>query len=500
MEKGFIITLSGISGVGKSYFIKSMTERFESFEKLKAVTTRERRKDEVEGVDKFFLDLNSFEEKNKNGEMITVNNVFGNMYGYYKKDIDKIDSGTFLITELYYKEVENFKKEHPNTISVYILPNDIAVTLEELKKRNASYEEYEKRVNDIKKEIAFFKDSSGQTFDIIITNNYDNKSIDKFISLLFKKIREITNNQNINRVKNINYNENLTKIADYYSQSKDKKDVIYTSFDGDDMHYLHDICKTEIDRGNIPLNPETSLGYYISTVTLGGKKIEVMKDCLTLEIIADKMSVYKKNGRKLSEGILAEMILWYYNKCRGLEVINDITNLSSYEVEYLELDKLLFLINGIDPIVKYELENNLLKPYLNENHESAYIIANMSNFKHIDWARIYCYKNGLCPISPQNILPLYLYKDNMEDYLMSRLELLSRADRIFLFIDKNNFEDELSKLDDYSTSEIYYVRNYLKDKNLEVIGWNEALVPKYNPNSKWALTTNEDIEIRKLVK
>ena len=52
-------------GAGKSYFIKSMTERFESFEKLKAVTTREKRKDEVEGVDKFFLDLNSFEEKIK---------------------------------------------------------------------------------------------------------------------------------------------------------------------------------------------------------------------------------------------------------------------------------------------------------------------------------------------------------------------------------------------------------------------------------------------------
>ena len=201
------------------------------------------------------------------------------------------------------------------------------------------------------------------------------------------------------------------------------------------MHYLHDICKTEIDRGNIPLNPETSLGYYISTVTLGGKKIEVMKDCLTLETIA-----------------------------------------------------------------KYELENNLLKPYLNENHESAYIIANMTNFKHIDWARIYCYKNGLCPISPQNILPLHLYKDNMKDYLLSRLELLSRADKILLFIDKNNFEDELSKLDDYSTSEIYYARNYLKDKNIEIIGWDEALVPKYDPNSKWALTTNEDIEIRKLIK
>ena len=54
MEKGFIITLSGISGAGKSHFIKSIIERFNNFEKLKAVTTREKRKDEIDGVDKFF--------------------------------------------------------------------------------------------------------------------------------------------------------------------------------------------------------------------------------------------------------------------------------------------------------------------------------------------------------------------------------------------------------------------------------------------------------------
>lgn len=157
MKKGYIITLSGISGAGKSHFIKSMIERFENFEKLKAVTTRQKRKDEIESVDKFFLSMNEFETKNKNGEMCVVNNVFGNLYGYYKSDIDKTQNGINLITELYYKEVEKFKKEYPNTISVYVLPNDISKTIEELKARNTDYEELNKRVTDIKTEIVFFK-------------------------------------------------------------------------------------------------------------------------------------------------------------------------------------------------------------------------------------------------------------------------------------------------------------------------------------------------------
>lgn len=57
MKDGFIITLSGISGAGKSHFIKTLLELFNNFEKLKAVTTRPIRKDEVNGVDKYFLSL-----------------------------------------------------------------------------------------------------------------------------------------------------------------------------------------------------------------------------------------------------------------------------------------------------------------------------------------------------------------------------------------------------------------------------------------------------------
>ena len=141
MEKGFFITLSGISGAGKSYFIKKAIERLDNFEKLIAVTTRSRRVDEKEGVDKYFLTLDSFNENNKNGEMCVVNNVFGNMYGYFKSDMCKVNSNINLITELYYKEIKKFKKEYPNTISVYIIPEDISKTIDELKIRNTSQEE-----------------------------------------------------------------------------------------------------------------------------------------------------------------------------------------------------------------------------------------------------------------------------------------------------------------------------------------------------------------------
>lgn len=501
MEKGFIITLSGISGAGKSHFIKSIIERFNNFEKLKAVTTREKRKDEIDGIDKFFLTMNEFEENNKNGNMCVVNNVFGNMYGYYKNDMNKTKDGINLITELYYKKVDKFKKEYPNTISVYVLPNDISRTIEKLKERNTGDEEFEKRVSEIKTEIVFFKDASSSSFDIIVTNNYDSISIEKFIKQLFLKINELSNNEK-NEFSSIvtQMKDDYKNIVDGYANKQAKRNVIYTSFDGDDMHYLYNICNYEISRGNIPLNPETALGYYVSTVSLDGKKVNVMKDCLTLEMLADKMSVYKKEDRHFSEGILAEMLLWEKNKNTGLDIVEGVTHLSKAELQKLTKLQLKEYLSKIDPIVRFELFNNLLDSYIKETHESAYIIANMANFKHIDWSRSYCYKNNLCPVSPQNILPLHFYENNEKEYLESRLELLRRTDRILLFVDRNNLKEDLNRLDYYSLSEIYYVNNYLKDKTIEIVGWDEALVPKYNQDSKWALTTTEDITIRKLLK
>ena len=502
MKNGVIITLSGISGAGKSYLIKSVLERYESFEKLKSVTTRKKRIDEKDGIDKFFLSQEEFIKKNDNDEMCVVNNVFGNLYGYYKSDIKKTKKGKNLITELYYKEISKFKEEYPNTISVYVLPADIAKTIDELKKRNASFEETQKRISDIRSEIDFFKNNKTD-FDLIITNNYDEKSVEEFINSLLSKIEEVQKRSI--REATCKFSERVgTKeknIVDNFVSNKKDLDIIYTSFDGDDMHYISDICNYEISRGNIPLNPECALGYYVSTVSLCEEKQKVMFDCLTLEMLSNKLSVYKKNSRELSEGILAEMILWDINKENGIEFVGSVDNLNSdLSVETLSKKELNEYLLQKDSILRHELNHNLLNNYLNSTHETVYIMANFENFKHIDWARNYCYKNGKCPISPQNILPYFLYSNKHKEYLESRLELLKRVDKIYLFIDKNNFNEEMQKLDKYTLAEIYFINKYLKNKKIEVIGWDEALVPKYNPNKKWSLTTKEDLEVRNIIK
>ena len=54
MQQGKIITLSGISGIGKSFLKSYILSNNSDFQSLISVTTRNRRKNEVEGIDKFF--------------------------------------------------------------------------------------------------------------------------------------------------------------------------------------------------------------------------------------------------------------------------------------------------------------------------------------------------------------------------------------------------------------------------------------------------------------
>lgn len=493
MDKGLIITLSGISGAGKSHFIKSVLRKFSNFEKLKSVTTRKLRDDETDGVDKHFINLETFDQLNSNNEMDIVNKVFDNMYGYYFKDLQKPEMGISLITELYFKEVGSFKNKYPQTLSVYLIPYDISKAIVEIENRNTSAEDIKRRIEDIKKELDYVNNNS-DVFDLIITNDYTLTSVDNFLKQIESRLEAL----NLNSFDNVEVLDNkYTPILDKFMDMK-SRDVVYTSFDGDDMNYLHNICRSIIDDGKIPLNPEAALGYYVSTVTLGGNKINVMTDCLSLELLSNELYIFGKEGRELSEGIIAEMILWKVLRSNGVTTVYDVCDLKNKTLKYYNQTELEQLIGKYDVISKHELHNNLLNEYMEKTHKTAYVIANFSNYKHLDWARAFCYNNGYCPISPQNIFPYSLYEDNIEDYMLARLELLKRSDKILLFIDRYSANEEIDGLDEFSKTELSYSRK--NGKQVEIIGGDEALVPKYNPNKKWSLTSKEDLQIRKLIK
>ena len=295
----------------------------------------------------------------------------------------------------------------------------------------------------------------------------------------------------------ITFYENLKsetiEAIEEFKREKAKK-VVYTSFDGDDMHHMSQICKSVIEDDKIPLNPGMALGYYISTEVLGNK-VNVMKDCLTLTLFSDELWVCGDMNTYLPEGIIAEIFIWNEIKNKRATFIPELYENKKIALDEIELGK--WLETNIPNEAKKELELNLLKDYKAESHRTVYIGANFRNFKHVDWARIFAYKNGVCPISPQNILNYYLYTvcGDEKTYLKDRLTLLSKVDEYWLFIDSTNMKEELEKMDQFTLAELYMLNTVYKDKKIKIVDWGKIGVPKYNKNSVWALTSKEQKEI-----
>ena len=283
----------------------------------------------------------------------------------------------------------------------------------------------------------------------------------------------------------------INKLLDSYG----KKLVVYTSFDGDDMNHMLRICGNVISGGRIPLNPEMALGYHLSVISLGGSKILVMRDCLSLTLFSDEFWVHGSNEGILSEGIMAEIYLWNAIKGEDVCFVPDFYKFS--KLKFSECETRQYLDSNMDVIFKNELENKLLLPYMKSDHRTVYIGANFANYKHLDWARAECYKKSVCPISPQNILSYYLYRtlSSEEEYLKDRLALLSKSDEYWLFIDTGRIDEEIDNLDKNTLVELYALSTVFKDKKVNVVDWADVGVPKYNKDQNWALTTKERKEV-----
>lgn len=110
-------------------------------------------------------------------------------------------------------EVPKFKATYTDTISVYIVPFDIAVAIENLNERDIDSRELEKRISDIKNELAFFSELNTNCFDYILVNDYNIYSVKEFNDFISKTL-------NININKDLQDNDFLNYIP---SDIKKKK-------------------------------------------------------------------------------------------------------------------------------------------------------------------------------------------------------------------------------------------------------------------------------------
>ncbi len=179
--KPSIITISGPSAAGKSFLVDEIIQNFPNITEIIGLTTRPKRKDEVDGKSGHFMTKLELEQLEKAGELTLVKEFFGNKYAWYKRDL--VNTEGLRIINISYKSIEELKRNGLNIFSIFVRPKSEEQLKEVLRLRTTSRVEYEKRLRDYYESEQFLK-TSKQNFDLLFTNCYDKESSRRLLNYI----------------------------------------------------------------------------------------------------------------------------------------------------------------------------------------------------------------------------------------------------------------------------------------------------------------------------
>ena len=167
-RRGLVLVISSPSGAGKTTICKNIIEKVDNVSLSVSVTTRKKRKGEIEGKDYFFKTNEEFIPMMSNNEFIESAKVFGNFYGTLKAEVlQKIEDGIDVLVDIDWQGTRQIEKHMPEDIvKIFILPPSIKELEYRLGNRaSENKEDFNKRMSEARKEISHYNE-----YDFVIIN------------------------------------------------------------------------------------------------------------------------------------------------------------------------------------------------------------------------------------------------------------------------------------------------------------------------------------------
>jgi len=171
MKKGKLIVFSAPSGSGKTTIVRHLLEiDYLNLEFSISATSREKRGEEKEGKDYYYLSTKEFKNKIKNDEFLEWEEVYrDNFYGTLKSEIERIWAlGKHVIFDIDVVGGLRIKKKYPKeTLVVFVKPPSVDELKIRLKKRKTeSDDKINMRIAKASIELA-----TAPQFDKVIKNH-----------------------------------------------------------------------------------------------------------------------------------------------------------------------------------------------------------------------------------------------------------------------------------------------------------------------------------------
>ncbi len=200
MSKGNLIVFSGPSGSGKGTVLKSFFEKHPEY-KLKfsvSVTTRQPRDGEIDGVNYYFINKDTFKNLRDNDGLLEWAEFCGNFYGTPKEEVMKtLDTGSDVILEIEVQGALKVMEKMPEAVSVFIAPPSFKELERRLYGRGTEDEAtVQKRLDTAKGELKQI-----EKYKYAIVNDDADDCAEKLFSIL--SAEHFKTNKNINYFKEV---------------------------------------------------------------------------------------------------------------------------------------------------------------------------------------------------------------------------------------------------------------------------------------------------------
>ena len=119
-----MLVLSSPSGAGKTTIAQRLLKADKNVRMSVSVTTRPQRENELPGKDYHFVDTKTFQQMQKNGELLEYATVFGHFYGTPREKVEELlAGGNDIVFDIDWQGAQQItEKARDDVVKVFILP------------------------------------------------------------------------------------------------------------------------------------------------------------------------------------------------------------------------------------------------------------------------------------------------------------------------------------------------------------------------------------------
>ncbi len=178
---GFLLVVSGPSGVGKGTLVRGLTSARPACMFAVSATTRMRRPVEGEGVDYEFVSREEFDRRIAAQWFLEWAEVHGERYGTPARFVDEnVRAGRVVVLDVDVQGGASVRRARPDSVSVFILPPSIGALRERLAARNTeSQASIERRLSAAPAELKQYED-----YDYVVMNDDRDRAIERLVAIV----------------------------------------------------------------------------------------------------------------------------------------------------------------------------------------------------------------------------------------------------------------------------------------------------------------------------